>query len=223
MRVIIRVAIGVCAVAAVTAGCATGTPAAAPTSSPAVGIPATTPVPRPSEVETMRSPSKSATARPTATTASPKPVKPTKVSTSGNDVIGPFGWQTLKLGMSADAADALGMLNRMSEGGGELCAAWPALSITALDQAVVNETHGVFAIYPKAVDWIHTPEGMHIGWTAAQVHATYPDFDPAHFGDTYGPTVAVPGNPKALYRMQFNSSAVLTKIILESRVDVCST
>ncbi|TDP66933.1 hypothetical protein C8E96_2451 [Actinokineospora alba] len=136
-------------------------------------------------------------------------------------MIGPFGWQTLRLGMSADAAEALGMLTRTTEGDG-LCAPWPALPITALDQAVVSETHGVWAIHPKQVDWIHTPEGMRIGWTAGQVHATYPDFDPAHFDYAHGPTVAVPGNPAALYRLQFNSSRVLTKIILESRVDVCS-
>ncbi|CRK61609.1 hypothetical protein [Alloactinosynnema sp. L-07] len=186
-----------------------------------VAIPATTPVPRPSEVETMGGPSKAPTAAPKPTSAT-KPTKVTKPVPGGNDVIGPFGWQTLKLGMSADAADALGMLDRTSEGGGELCAPWPALPITALDRAVVSEEHGVFAIHPKAEAWIHTPEGMHVGWTAAQVHATYPDFDPARFDYAHGPTVRVPGNPKALYRMQFNASAVLVKIILESSVDVCS-
>jgi hypothetical protein len=218
MGVISRVAIAVCAVAFGVSGCASeqsAAPRATPSSSAggAVATPAATPTPRPSEVEPMKSPSK----KPTTTPAKPKP---TKVA-SGNDVIGPFGWQTLKLGMSADAAEALGMLTRASEGDG-LCAPWPALAITALDQAVVSETHGVWAIHPKQVDWIHTPEGMRIGWTADQVHATYPDFDPAHFDYAHGPTVAVPGNPDALYRMQFNASRVLTKIILESRVDVCS-
>ncbi|WP_436493766.1 hypothetical protein [Actinokineospora sp. HUAS TT18] len=216
MGVIARVALGVCAVIGV-AGCAAPKPAAAPQSSPVVAIPATTPVPRPSEVETMRSPSK-AQAKPTKTTSKPTP----KPAPGGNDVIGPFGWQTLKLGMSADAADALGMLDRTLEGDGELCAPWPALPITALDQAVVSEEHGVFAIHPKAEAWIHTPEGMHVGWTAAQVAATYPDFDPAHMDYAHGPTVHVPGNPKALYRMQFNASGILVKIILESSVDVCS-
>lgn len=211
MGVISRVAIAVCAVAVGVSGCTTAQTAAAPTPSSvaaggAVGTPAATPVPRPSEVEPMKSPAK-------------KP--PTPKPAAGNDVIGPFGWQTLRLGMSADAAEALGMLTRTTEGDG-LCAPWPALPITALDQAVVSETHGVWAIHPKQVDWIHTPEGMRIGWTAAQVHAAYPDFNPAHFDYPHGPTVAVPGNPRALYRMQFNSSRVLTKIILESRVDVCS-
>lgn len=214
MGVIGRVAITVCAIAVGVSGCTTAQTAAAPTptsvaASGAVGTPAATPVPRPSEVEPMKSPAK----KPTA------PVKPKPAG--GNDVIGPFGWQMLRLGMSADAAEALGMLTRTTEGDG-LCAPWPALPITALDQAVVSETHGVWAIHPKQVDWIHTPEGMRIGWTADQVHAVYPDFDPAHFDYPHGPTVAVPGNPHALYRMQFTSSRVLTKIILESRVDVCS-
>ncbi|MBC6451123.1 hypothetical protein [Actinokineospora xionganensis] len=215
MGLINRLAIAVCAVAVGVSGCAAPKSDAAPprttTTGGAVATPAATPAARPSEVETVKSPAK----KPTTTTK----VKPK--STGDNDVIGPFGWQTLRLGMSADAAEALGMLTRTTEGDG-LCAPWPALPITALDQAVVSETHGVWAIHPKQVDWIHTPEGMRIGWTAAQVHATYPDFDPAHFDYAHGPTVAVPGNPKALYRLRFNSSRVLTKIILESRVDVCS-
>ncbi|MGH3861378.1 hypothetical protein [Actinokineospora sp.] len=207
-----RVAIAVCAVAVGGSGCTAPKSDAAPPPTTSTGgpvaTPAVTPTPRPSEVETVKSPAK-------------KPTTKGKPPSGGNDVIGPFGWQTLRLGMSADAAEALGMLTRTTEGDG-LCAPWPALPITALDQAVVSETHGVWAIHPKQVDWIHTPEGMRIGWTAAQVHATYPDFDPAHFDYPHGPTVAVPGNPKALYRLQFNASRVLTKIILEARVDVCS-
>jgi hypothetical protein len=217
-RVTGTVAVAVFAVAVV-AGCAKpGTTVAASSSAPstsnlsphAVATPAPTPVAEPTEVETIKSPAGKPTKKPT-----PTPVP------DGNDVIGPFGWQTLRLGMSADAADALGMLNPTTEGDG-LCAAWPALPITALDQAVVSPTHGVWSIHPKSVDWMHTPEGMHVGWTVAQVDATYPDFDPAHVARATGATVRTPGNRNGLYRMTFESG-VLTKIILESRVDVCST
>lgn len=198
--------------------------AACGTASPgnAVAVPSSAPTATPSQVRAQ--PTTRKPARPVVTTTKPKPVVTTtkkKPAEDSNAVIGPTGWQTLHLGMSPEDAEALGVATPMSEGD-DLCQVWPAMGATALERVIVHPEHGVFAIHPKEVDWIHTPEGMRIGWTAAQVAATYPDFDPAHMDYAHGPTVTVPGNPAAVYRMQFDGSGVLVRFLLEQKSEMCS-
>ena len=154
-------------------------------------------------------------------TTTGKPVVVAKKPVDSNAVVGPFGWQTLRLGMSPADAEALGVATPMSEGD-DLCQVWPAAGASALERVIVHPVHGVFAIHPKEADWLHTPEGMRVGWTTAQVAAAYPDFDPAHADYPHGPTVSVPGNPDAVYRMQFESG-VLVRFLLERAGDLCAT
>ncbi|GAA4442726.1 hypothetical protein ACFQV2_04510 [Actinokineospora soli] len=196
-------------------GSPVATPSNAPTATPSQ-VPSTT-----KPVVPVTKPAATTTEKPAATTTK-KPVVTTKKPVSdSNAVIGPTGWQTLHLGMSPAAAEALGVATPMAEGD-DLCQVWPAVGASALERVIVHPEHGVFAIHPKEADWIHTPEGMHIGWTAAQVAATYPDFDPAHMDYAHGPTVTVPGNPAAVYRMQFDGSGVLVRFLLEQKSDMCS-
>ncbi|UVS77054.1 hypothetical protein [Actinokineospora sp. UTMC 2448] len=202
----------------------------------AVAVPSSVPSPTPAESTTTGSTTtgstttapvqkvtKRSTARPTTKKPAPTTTKTRKPSGGGdsNAVIGPFGWQTLTLDMTPDEAEALGMATPTPEGD-DLCQVWPALDITALERIIVHPVHGVFAVHPKAESWIHTPEGMRVGWTAAQVAAVYPDFDPAHFDYPHGPAVAVPGNADAVYRMQFSESGVLVRFLLERDSDICS-
>lgn len=197
-----------------------GTPVAVPSS-----VPAATPTEVAAGLTTRPVPTTAAPTRGTAAkvtmTVPKKPVTSTKAPVDSNAVIGPFGWQTLRLGMSPAEAEALGMATPTPEGD-DLCQVWPALGATALERIIVHPVHGVFAVHPKEVDWIATPEGMRIGWTAAQVAAAYPDFDPAHLDYAHGPTVTAPGNPDAVYRMQFDGSGVLVRFLLERRGDLCS-
>jgi hypothetical protein len=218
--------------AVVVAGLALITACGAPRGdAPAQAAPTTSEVPvaAPSEAPEVSPTTEVSTdaARPVATTlptrapvATRKPVI-TRKPVDSNAIVGPFGWQTLRLGMTPAEAEALGVATPMPEGG-DLCQVWPAVGASALERVIVHPVHGVFAIHPKEADWLQTPEGMRIGWTTAQVAAAYPDFDPAKADYAHGPTVSAPGNPDAVYRMQFESG-VLVRFLLERATDLCAT
>ncbi|MGX7825245.1 hypothetical protein ACTG9Q_09140 [Actinokineospora sp. 24-640] len=218
----VRIAI-ICGAVGMTvlAGCAKppATPASPPTpATPATSVaaPSSTPGSTPPAVVAVTT-SEAPVSTPVSTTPPPK-----SSDEDSNAVIGPLGWQTLHLAMTPAEAEALGVADPLPEGD-DLCQVWPALGITPLERVIVHPEHGVFAIHPKAVDWLRTPEGMRVGWSADEVAAAYPDFNPAHLDHAHGPTVAVPGNPDAVYRLQFTSSGVLERFLLERDSDMCST
>ena len=195
-------------------------PAQAGSSDAPVAVPSAAPEISPTEVSTDA-------ARPVLTTlptrapvTTRKPVVTRKTADS-NAIVGPFGWQTLRLGMTAAEAEALGVATPTPEGE-DLCQVWPAVGASALERVIVHPVHGVVAVHPKEADWLHTPEGMRVGWTTAQVAAAYPDFDPATADYPHGPTVSAPGNPDAVYRMQFESG-VLVRFLLERATELCAT
>lgn len=212
----IAVACGVVGMAVLT-GCATP-PAAVPSSAPRSTPPAVAATTSEAPVTT----SEVAATTSAAPARTPGRTTPRPPDEDSNAVIGPCGWQTLRLGMTPAEAEALGIADPLPEGD-DLCQVWPALGITPLERVVVHPEHGVFAIHPKPVDWLRTPEGMRAGWTADEVAAAYPDFDPAHPDRAHGPTVAVPGNPDAVYRLRFTSADVVDRFLLERDSDMCTT
>ncbi|MFC5287232.1 hypothetical protein ACFPM7_09245 [Actinokineospora guangxiensis] len=222
----VRAAVVVAGLALVTACGAPrdAAPAQAPATSEApVAVPSEAPEVSPTEVSTdaARPAPSTLPALPTRVPVTTRKPVVTRTPVDSNTIVGPFGWQTLRLGMTPAEAEALGVATPMPEGG-DLCQVWPAVGASALERVIVHPVHGVFAIHPKEADWLRTPEGMRIGWTTAQVAAAYPDFDPAKADYAHGPTVSVPGNPDAVYRMQFESG-VLARFLLERATDLCAT
>jgi hypothetical protein len=126
-----------------------------------------------------------------ATTTQPRPVIPQ---------LGPDGFGALKLGMSYAQAVATGMVGagpKPDEG----CAVVPvARNGRHVGRVFISGTAGVESLAPEIP--VHTPEGATRGWTIDQLTAAYPELNPAmpHPGR---PHVAVPGNPAAVYRMDY--------------------
>ncbi|MCU1688689.1 MAG: hypothetical protein JWN20_617 [Jatrophihabitantaceae bacterium] len=66
-----------------------------------------------------------------------------------------------------------------------------------------------------------TPEGMALGWTVNQVHAAYPSFPLDAGSSPIGPpTIPVPQNDKAVYRIRL-TAGVVAVMTLESRPQDC--
>ena len=132
-------------------------------------------------------------------------------------MLGPYGWQTLELGMDAGTAAGLGMFvdTPMPTPDGA-CEGWDAVGAAAIETALISPTLGVAAIVPRSDAVIHTPEGMTYGWTVDQVAAAYPDFDPADAHLDNGVTVEAIGNSQGRYRLQFGDDDTLTFFVLES-------
>lgn len=138
-----------------------------------------------------------------------------------NDVLGPYGWQELVLGMSRLKALGTGIFVSVPSDNGQ-CQSWGAAGAAAIDGAAISPKLGIINIaVSSAAKSIHTIEGMQLGWTAAQVHAAYPAFAVSSAHAANGPTVAVPQNAKAVYRLHFDAANKLTSMLLESYPQDC--
>ena len=159
----------------------------------------------------------------------PPPVTVTVVSTSrvtaessssgptidqGAFVLGPNGIGKITLGMNVQSATTLGLfVSHPNPSAG--CVDWTLPEVDAMDYALFSPTLGLTGIYPKASADVRTPEGMKIGWTAAQVHAVYPNFKVADAHDEDGgPWIAVPGNKSASYHVGFDQSGRVVRFAL---------
>ena len=143
--------------------------------------------------------------------ATPIPPVATPVPT-GNDILGPTGWQTLQLGMAPAVAEATGMFPSAPMPGGTGCVAWTAAGAAAFDTATISASLGVVAITVDSPDRVlMTPEGMALGWTAAQVHSAYPAWPAGAESGPGGPAaIPVPQNPGAVYRIRLSGGAVVS-------------
>jgi hypothetical protein len=117
------------------------------------------------------------------------PVRPTGPATrtatapvEDASVLGPNGWAGLVIGASADVAAASGIFaDTPSAATG--CHTWPGLGVSAIEGAVISPRQGVVAILSAPDKVLSTPEGLQIGWAAAQVGGAYPDFAAGRVAD----------------------------------------
>jgi hypothetical protein len=157
---------------------------------PAGSVPAAT-----SAAPTSSAPSSAA---PSATSPSPSPVD--------QNVLGPFGFRTVKLGMSRKQALATGLVT------GTATNECGTLTLLKLPSAVTfRSDRGVVAIVAPDKS-VHTPEGVGYGTTRDRLKEIYPDFTFADGGTIYeldGRGYAkVRGNAKAVYRITTSEGKV---------------
>jgi hypothetical protein len=132
--------------------------------------------------------------------------------------IGPASFQALRLGMTYDEAVATGMVGAGDPVPATGCATYPLLvGGESAGGVQISAASGVEVLYPVVA--LHTPEGPSNGWSLAQVKAVYPEIDEAAVADSGLAFPAVPGNPGAVYRLEFLDE--LVGIALQSSAQPC--
>jgi hypothetical protein len=111
--------------------------------------------------------------------------------------LGPYGYGSVKLGMSAKTAKATGKIVLKMKAGSGSCSGWDLKSHPTGRDSVglyISKKHGVAMIFaPKGVK---TPQGIGVGSTKTQLKHAYSKLGTAASGFPY---VSVPGNSKAYY------------------------
>jgi hypothetical protein len=132
--------------------------------------------------------------------------------------IGPASFLALRLGMTYDEAAATGMVGAGDPVPATGCATYPLLVDGESAGGVqISAASGVEVLYPVVP--LHTPEGASNGWSLAQAKAVYPEIDEAAVADSGLAFPAVPGNPGAVYRLEFLDE--LVGIGLQSSAQPC--
>ncbi|MET8002738.1 hypothetical protein [Nonomuraea glycinis] len=111
--------------------------------------------------------------------------------------LGPYGYGTVKLGMSATKAKATRQVVFKRSAGEGSCSGWDLKALPTDKDSVglyISKTVGVAVIF--AQKGVKTPQGIGLGSTLKQVKKAYPKVKNSASGFPY---VAVPGNPKASY------------------------
>lgn len=111
--------------------------------------------------------------------------------------LGPYGYGSLKLGMSATKAKATGRIVRKPVGDHAGCTGWDLKEKPYGEYqvgAVISKKYGLTMIVAHA--GMRTPKGIGFGSTKRQLKAAYPDL---RSGPGGFPTAGVPGNRKAYY------------------------
>lgn len=181
---------------------------------PSTGTSVTPPSPTSSSTGTPSSSSKRSTA---STRPSGKPsggASATAPPPSTSVVLGPYGWGRLRLGMSESEAVATGEFDLDEGVSGAPCHRY-WLANTHGAPVDISPAYGVARITAKS--GVHTPEGIGVGSTDDEVRAAYPG---ATFAD-YEFTVPVPGNPKAVYVLNTDSSEKIFALRLELKTSDC--
>jgi hypothetical protein len=132
--------------------------------------------------------------------------------------IGPASFRALRLGMTYDEAAATGMVGAGDPVPATGCATYPLLvDGQPVGDVRISAAAGIEVLYPVVA--LHTPEGASNGWSVAQVKAVYPEIDEAAVADSGLAFPAVPGNPGAVYRLEFLDE--LVGIGLQSSAQPC--
>jgi hypothetical protein len=189
--------------------------------------PAAPVTPSPAATTTRPAPTTAPTTKPTKS-APTKTASPTHTAT----VLGPSGLGALKLGMNSDAAQATGLITGWkgvdphvveTPGCGLRSHLKDARGVGVGNDGIVlaGSDNGVQVI--DAYPGIHTPEGLRIGSTEAELFRTYPNWknaaDENPRADGRG-LVAVPGNSAARYRI-VKSKGKVVELTLQLRNQVC--
>lgn len=121
--------------------------------------------------------------------------------------IGPFGYGSLKLGMSAAQAKATGKIVRKTINAPTKCSTWDLKKHRyGGDRAglFISRKQGVATI--SAPGNVKTPQGIGRGSTPAQLTTAYPNLKQDAL---YGTFATVPGNPKASYVFLVSKNMVI--------------
>lgn len=137
-----------------------------------------------------------------------------------SDPFGPFGYRTMRLGMSEKDALATGMVETYETGLGQShCDEFPWKGMPAAVGGIsVSPQHGVVLI--SALPGQLTPEGIGDGSTRAAATAAYPAVHQAANGRM---EAVVPGNPHAVYSFDITHDTVQGLGLWSEYVDDCST
>ena len=165
---------------------------------------------------------------PTSTTATiaPTPVPSIDPATLTN--LGPLGVGPLRLGMTKAEVEGTGAASGVSgtdgtcgtPADGRLVGALPADDTDLVGQLFFSTSTGKLVII-AATPGQSTPEGIHLGSSAAQVKKAYPRWKPDEGPDRGAGLVAVKGNKQATYRIYVDADQVM-ELSLQSRVQDCT-
>ncbi|MBO2454215.1 hypothetical protein J4573_44510 [Actinomadura barringtoniae] len=130
--------------------------------------------------------------------------------------LGPFGFGSVKLGMTAAQAKGTGLVqikSKPSAGCGSFILI-PGASDVVPGKGFISKKLGIASIF--AGKTVRTPQGIGLGSTTAQVKKVYPALQE-------GPNlsfVAVPGNPKATYSFLMSAGKV-SELALDLKAQDC--
>lgn len=169
------------------------------------------------------------TAAPASTadaTIAPTPIPSIDPATLTN--LGPLGVGPLRLGMTKAEVGGTGAASGVSgtdgtcgtPADGRLVGALPADDTDLVGQLFFSTSTGKLVII-AATPGQSTPEGIHLGSSAAQVKKAYPKWKPDEGPDRGAGLVAVKGNKQATYRIYVDADQVM-ELSLQSRVQDCT-
>lgn len=119
--------------------------------------------------------------------------------------LGPYGYGSVKLGMTAKQAKAIGGIAKKKGQKIGYCSTWELKKLPAPKgeaNVYVSPKRGVALIF--AEKGVKTPEGVKLGATYRQVKAAYPDLKPAVRGLAHFYVAENRHNKKAHYYFAFN-------------------
>jgi hypothetical protein len=129
--------------------------------------------------------------------------------------LGPYGYGSVKLGMTAKKAKATGQVVKKMPGGG--CSGWDLKKFRTPKDSIgiwLSPHVGLAAIF--AAKGMKTPEGIKIGSTLKQVEAAYPRVKKDGHGYY---TITVPHNKKAYYSFEIGHHKVKSYLIALKKQD----
>ncbi|MFI6326213.1 hypothetical protein ACIBG8_52440 [Nonomuraea sp. NPDC050556] len=130
-------------------------------------------------------------------------VAPAGAQAQARTSLGPYGYGSVKLGMSAKDAKATGKISLKMKG---QCSGWDLKAHPTGRDSVgvyISKNVGVALIF--AQKGMKTPEGIGLGSTKKQLKAAYPHLKTAASGYPY---TEVPGNKKAYYSFLLSKGKV---------------
>lgn len=157
----------------------------------------------------------------TSATRAPSRAAPS-ASRTASRTFGPAGYGALRLGMTAEQADATGVIDSWDRADGPACSS-ANLKGAPADQGTVTVSPRVGVAAIDAHGDLRTPEGIRIGSTRSAMRRAYPDwklvYEPGQGADGRG-IAEVPGNSEAYYRI-VTARGKVSELTLQAKNQDC--